>query len=466
VIRRSRLPAIALSAVLLAGAPSRGAEPDDPDRPSGPAPAETEAPPAERPGPPIPDGPGTPGTPAAGARELAMAKVQKGQELAANKRRAEAIVLFREALVAYPAYPLAHHELGVALAESGDLTNAEANLRRALVLAPDFARAQQALAEVLRRQKRHDEALSLYTSALRANPNDLAAWYGLAASLAATRHPAESLWALQRMLAATPNHDAPLLAEAQELVDAQLDDGVRPKPWPGIDKSEVAQANPDLLPRHPGDEDVERQAYVAALAAYTTQAKTPEGGKDAVLAYKIGAVYAIMNETRLAITWWRKALSLDPSREIVGRHLALLVARQRAAELASGAVTSGDTIERARQALLAGDPATALWLVKGSDAPQAAVLEGEARLQLGDFTGARAIFEALLAKDAEDRVARGGLAEALLRGPTSPRNTDLAQKTLQAWLGDEEAKLDTFLVLRRAELDARVLMPEPPDDEE
>lgn len=436
-------------------APARAGDPEEGGPPS--------APPVEASTPP------TGGD--AARREQAMAKVRRAQELAAQGagRRAEAIEALRDALALHPAYPLAHHELGLLLAEAGDLPGAEANLRRALAMAPDFARAHQALGEVLRRGKRHEQALASYTVALREDPKDVAAWYGLAASLRATRRPGEGLWALERLIAAAADKDAPLVVEAKRAADAALAAGTQPKPWAGIDKAvaDKPEAAPAVLPRHAGDDDFEGQRYVAALGQYMALVKAPGGDKDAVLAYKIGAVYAIMNETRLAIGWWRRALSLDPAREIVGRHLAILVARQRAAEAAAGgAAGAGDAIQRARDALLLGDPATALWLVEGSSAPQAALIAGEARLQLGDFGGARAIFEGLVQKDPEDRLARGGLAEALLRGPTTPRNSDLASKALQAWLGDDEARPDTFLVLRRAELDARVLMPAPPDEDE
>jgi len=475
-MRRPIVVALLALALLYVGAhahpgDARAAEPERP-RPDDPPFDPDEGPPPVRPTTPPtgPTGPAAPQPQDTARRDQAMARVRAAQELASQgaARRGEAIAALRDALALYPAYPLAHHELGLLLAESGDLPGAEANLRRALALAPEFARAHQALGEVLRRSKRHEHALASYTTALREEPGDTAAWYGLAASLRATKRPAESLWALQRLVDAAKNPDAGIVVEAKKAIESALAAGTAPKPWPGIDKAvaEAPPVAPPILPRHAGDDDFDAQRYVGALQEYLALAKAKGGDKDAVLAYKIGAVYTIMNETRLAIGWWRKALSLEPGREIIGRHLALLVARYRAAEVASGTQTGGDALERARAALLLGDPATALWLVEGVAAPQAVLIAGEARLQLGDYIGARVVFEGLLAKDPEDRLAKGGLAEALLRGPSSPRTNDLAQKTLQAWLGDDEARADTFFVLRRAELDARVLMPAPPEDDE
>lgn len=412
-------------------------------------------------------------------RRAAMEAVARGQQLASQKRNDEALDAFREALSQYEAYPLAHHEIALLLVDKGDLPGAEANLRKALGMAPDFERAEQALGEVLRRSKRLDEALTHFANAIHLDGRDLAAWYGAAAALDAQGKRDQSLWAMQQLLDIAgvkgddPSAPPPskLVAEVLKAVAVAKDDDVEARRWAGLD-TQVAKPDekkgepkaalgPDGLPVHEGDVDFRRQAYVAALEAYKKQAATKDGEKDAILAYKIGAVYAIMNEGRLAIQAWRKALALDPASELVGRHLALLVAKQRATELATKGPALGDAIARARQALLAGDPATALWLVKGSDDPAAATLEGEARLQLGDFVGARAVFEELLGADPDDHVAKGGLAEALLRGPPTPGSPGLADKALAAWVGDDDVRLDTFLVLRRGEVMARVLTPEP-----
>ncbi|MFO0749172.1 MAG: tetratricopeptide repeat protein [Myxococcota bacterium] len=426
-----------------------------------------------------------PGQALAKKRAAAIAAAQRGQSLAMQKRGDEALDAFREALADYPAYPLAHHEVGVVLAERGDLPGAEANLRKALELAPDFERAQQALAEVLRREQRYDEALEHFGQALRLDGRDTAAWYGAAEALKAQKKPEESLWVMQQLLDAagvkpgppspidptdpTAQPLSPLLAEVKKGVELALADGVEARRWAGIDKA-VAKApdksglGPDGLPVHAGDADFRRQAFMSALAAYKAQWAEKGGDKaaaDAILAYKIGATYAVINDPKQAIIWWRKALALDPSREVIGRHLALLVAKQRASEMAAGGPALGDAIVRARQALLAGDPATALWLVRGSSTPAAAAIEGEARLQLGDYLGARAIYEELLGEDPEDHVAKGGLAEALLRGPPNPTAPGAPEKALSAWVGDDEVRTDTFLVLRRGEVMARVLNPEP-----
>lgn len=423
--------------------------------------------------------------PLAAKKDRARALVARAQELAAVKRYDEALDFLRDALEAYPAYPLAHHEVGVTLAEQGNLPAAEASLRKALEMAPDFARAKQALGEVLRRQKRFDEALPLLSAASQAQPKDLASWYGMAAIFKAQKKDAEALWALESLVGAAENPDAPVVNEARKEAAALIQKGVVASAWgvaPTVAEPTVEPKKPDdeesttptapgSLPRHAGDKAFAEQRYLAALEAYNAAWNAKKGGAegapapiDAVLAYKIGATWAVMNDRKNAMTWWRKALAAEPSRELVARHLALLIAAERGVEAQKPADDA--LVQRAKAALRAGDPGTALYLVHGVTLPGAALVEAEARLRLGDFARARALFEELLGDDPDDRLAQGGLAEALLKlGQTS-----LAESAIQIWVGPEsiegsyKARPETFVVLRRGELEARFLAPAEPND--
>lgn len=409
-------------------------------------------------------------------RDKAQALVRRGQELAGMGRREEALAAFGAALEVYPAYPLAHHELGVSFADLGDLEKAAASFERALALAPDFARARQALGEVRRRQKRFGEALDQFKAALAVAPEDVATWYGVAATLRAQKKNGEALHALRRLVRAADNPMAPPVIEANKEIAALDKAGVREVAW-GVEGEPDAVGEtptptptvataPGTLTRHDGDAEFTERRYLAALERYL--GAWSDEGPDAVLAYKIGATFAVMNDDRQALAWWRKALAIDPGRELVARHLALLVAklRQSGAEVSDGGGDGGDAVARAKEALRLGDPGSALFLVKGSDRPGAAAVEAEARLRLGDFARARAIFEELLGEDPEDRVAKGGLAETLLR----MGQAGAAEKAIQAWVGSVgseggyKARPETFLVFRRGEVEARLLAPPEPED--
>lgn|GEM_PF-1603540 len=408
----------------------------------------------------------------AARRERAQGLVRRAQELAAMRRGDEALAALQQALEVYPAYPLAYHELGVTFAELGNLPQAEANLKKALELAPDFVRAEQALAEVMRRQKRYAEALGLFDKVLRAAPKDLASWYGVAASLRAQKKDGEALYALKQLIAAADNPEAPAVLEARKEVAVLEKAGVVATVWGGEkapgerDEGPVTASAPGSLTRHAGDKAFAERRYLAALEAYKKawSAKTP----DAVLAYKIGATFAVMNDPRAALGWWRQALAADPGRELIARHLAILVGKLRDSGKSVGPAAPGeeDAVVRAKEALREGDPGTALFIIKGLDMAGAAAVEAEARLRLGDFERARTLFEELLGEDPDDRVAKGGLAEALLRmGQTGP-----AEKAIQAWVGVEgseggyKARPETFLVYRRGEVDARLLAPPEPEE--
>lgn len=411
----------------------------------------------------------------ADARARAQSLVKRGQELAAMGRADDALETFRAALEVYPAYPLAYHEIGVTLADQRELGAAEANLRRALELAPGFTRAQQALGEVLRRQRRWDDALAQLRRALDGAPADLATWYGIASCLRAKKQDAEALWALEQLIAVAEDPEAPAVVEADRERAALLKAGVVARAWgapvvadtgPVVDDGEAAAvvAAPGALPRHAGDKAFTERRYLAALEAYRAQwdAQAKGAAPDAALAYKIGSTYAVMNDARQALAWWRTSLAADPGREVVARHLALLVARLRGGEAEAPEAGGSEALVRARTALRAGDAASALWLAQGLDLPGAATVEGEARLRLGDFAGARAIFEEVLGEDPDDRVAKGGLAEALLR----LGQVGAADKAIQAWAGEQgdaggsKVRPETFLVLRRGEVEARLLAPD------
>ena len=496
-------------------------------------------------------------------QERARALVKRGQELAAGRFTSEALAAFRAALAVWPAYPLAHYELAVTLAETRDLPGAEANLKAALALAPGYARAHQALGEVYRRQKRLDDARASYLEAVRLAPEDTVAWYGLAVTLKAQKSEAEALWALESLLAVpNQNTDAPVAVEARKEAAAMIGRGVTAKalevkapelvaapeepkpeepkpeePKPEEPKPEEPEAvaiagTPGTLGRKEGDKAFAEKRYVEALRLYlsaweelvpppkpapapapeaspaaevspapagttppaptattgttppappapadpapapapgpaATAAPTPEPAPDAEaprgdpeLAYRIGATYAVMNDLKPAIRWWMTALHLAPQRELIARHLGLLLRKVRAAEPEPTPISGAVRIERAKALLREGDAASALMLVKNREEIGAGHLEAESRLRLGDFKAARQIFEELLAADPEDRIANAGLGEALFR----LGEQDLARKAINAWMGDEKSHPETFIVLRRGELEARLLAPHEPED--
>jgi tetratricopeptide (TPR) repeat protein len=392
----------------------------------------------------------------------ARALVARGQALAEGKRLADALAVLREAVDAFPDYPLAFHELGCVLAEQGDLVGAQSALEKAIALAPEFGRGKQALGEVLRRAGKCPKALPYYEQATQANAKDIAAWYGIAACLntAKTPNKPHTLWVLERLLEASGQADSPLIDEARQVAAELIRAGVGAEAWSadgtgapkaGGEPKKTAKTPAGGLAAHAGDADFEAQRYGAALAAYRKElAVHPE---DAALQYKVGATCAILRDYRCATQSFDRASTLAPGHDVITHHLDL--ARAKVPVRPAG--DSGkDPIQRAVEALRAGDAVTTLVLSLGSDDPIAGYLEGEARLRLGEFVGATALFEEQLGADPEDPIAKGGLAEALYRSGAPG-----AAGALAAWSGGDPVTWDTFLVMRQREFKERVLSKRP-----
>jgi tetratricopeptide (TPR) repeat protein len=89
--------------------------------------------------------------------------------LALNKKEStqQAIVLYQEALTAYPKFVEAQLKLGTAYMDLADWDKAELNLKKALELDPKATNAMFALGEVYLRQKKADEAEKILLQALQ-----------------------------------------------------------------------------------------------------------------------------------------------------------------------------------------------------------------------------------------------------------------------------------------------------------
>ena len=91
--------------------------------------------------------------------------------LVKQRKLAEAVASFRQALRARPDYAVAHSNLGNALREQGELDAAVASFREAVRLRPDFAEAYNNLGSVLQQQGRLEEAEACLRQALRLKPD-------------------------------------------------------------------------------------------------------------------------------------------------------------------------------------------------------------------------------------------------------------------------------------------------------
>jgi len=116
-------------------------------------------------------------------------------------RKDEAIKVFRDVLRKNPENVSAIRYLGLTyFREEKNFEEAEAWLRRATSIAPDFTAAWMNLGPVLLEMNKHMEAIECYKSALKAAPDDGLVWAGLAHAYAQASYPEESVTAFEKAI--------------------------------------------------------------------------------------------------------------------------------------------------------------------------------------------------------------------------------------------------------------------------
>jgi tetratricopeptide (TPR) repeat protein len=101
-----------------------------------------------------------------------IAFAQLGEELRRAGRHAESTEVCRQGLAKHPAYLSARITLARALAELGQLADAQTEFEQVLRSASDNLSAMRGLADVHQRRGATEEALACYRAALDIAPND------------------------------------------------------------------------------------------------------------------------------------------------------------------------------------------------------------------------------------------------------------------------------------------------------
>ena len=130
----------------------------------------------------------------------------------------EAEASLRRAIQIKPDYAEAHNNLGLAFQDLGRLDEAEAGLRRAIQIKPDYAEAYSNLGITLKALGRLDEAEVCYRRALQIKPNYADAHYNLGNTLHELSRLAEAEASYRRALQIKPD-----LAEAHSNLIFTLD---------------------------------------------------------------------------------------------------------------------------------------------------------------------------------------------------------------------------------------------------
>ena len=93
------------------------------------------------------------------------------------------VALFKKALAVGPPSPLAHTDMGEALAVKEDLEGAIWHFQEAIRINPGYLSARVNLGSVLAKQGRFDEAMGHYKEAIRVDPTFAGAYYNMANAL-------------------------------------------------------------------------------------------------------------------------------------------------------------------------------------------------------------------------------------------------------------------------------------------
>ena len=118
----------------------------------------------------------------------------------------DAPTLWRATLKTHPACWICHDNLGVLLAQQGELQAALAHLEAAVAIKPDNEKALNNLGNVLMILGRPEQAAARYAEAVRLQPDYAAGRYGLGTALLELRRPDEAAEQLAAALQLNPYH--------------------------------------------------------------------------------------------------------------------------------------------------------------------------------------------------------------------------------------------------------------------
>ncbi len=133
-----------------------------------------------------------------------------GATYSRKRRDDEALRLYREAALLYPALPDIHFNIGVSYHKRGMLDEAIAQYRRALELDPDLVVARDNLGVALAKQGRFSEALAEARRAIALSPRDPVTRGNLAAALCALGMTEDGVREYRKVLEIDPDNSMAL----------------------------------------------------------------------------------------------------------------------------------------------------------------------------------------------------------------------------------------------------------------
>ncbi len=233
----------------------------------------------------------------------------------------DSITLFSHTLDVTKDNYVAHNNLGIALAERGELAAAMRQFEATLNIRPDDRDAHFNLAKALAKVSRPDEAMEHYKAVLRLRPGD-ADTYGDLASLQAEQGRFEQAIAIYRKALSLNPDDGRLhsglglaLLRAGRLDEAivELKSAVQIKP------DSTAYCNLGMAVSFKGDSDKAMDCYKRAI-------RLDPGNAEAY--YNLGNAFLAKGRLNEAILQYKKAIRLRPDYIKAHGNLAVTLAQQ------------------------------------------------------------------------------------------------------------------------------------------
>jgi tetratricopeptide (TPR) repeat protein len=232
------------------------------------------------------------------------------------------VSLWTHTLDCTPENYVAHHSLGIALAEQGNVQEAIEHYTRALQLAPDNAGVLIDLANALAKQGHRDEAIQDYLRALQSKPDSPEAQYNLGDTLAAQGQLAEAIQRYQLALQLRPDYPEAYCNLGIALADQGRWDEAIP------DFERALQLNPDFAEAHNnlGAALANQGRLDEAVLHYETALKFKPDYADAHI--NLGVALGRQGKWPEAIQQYERAIQINPDSADAHRQLGLALAVQ------------------------------------------------------------------------------------------------------------------------------------------
>jgi Flp pilus assembly protein TadD len=240
------------------------------------------------------------------ANPQAVGKMVQGVQAAKDGQRDRAIAFLREAIVLDRALWEAHYDLGVVLANAGDLAGAEDELKAAAKLAPDAEDVVIALGELRRRRGENKDAADALGDFVQSHAGALEARTLYVTSLRDSGQVDKAIAQAREVLVRKPG-DASALAELalSHLAKGERDTAslLAKQALDANAKSAIAHRATGLIALAAGDD-------AAAFAAFTKA--TQEDPRDTTARLNMGAVLLRAGAYPKAAEQYRAILQVAP----------------------------------------------------------------------------------------------------------------------------------------------------------